>query len=68
MAMEGADKKRNRLLLVKHTHMHNTIPFTHSLMMAMKGAYKERNRLILVKQSCIHTQNKTIQLEKTTLV
>ena len=57
--MEGADKERNRLLLVKHTHMHNTRPFskTHLLMLAMEGADKERNRLLLVK----HTQHKTIQ-------
>ena len=44
MAMEGADKERNRLLLVKHTHIHNTRLFskTHLLMFAMEGADKER--------------------------
>ena len=54
--MEGADKERNRLLLVKHAHMHNTRPFseTHHLMLAMEGANKERNRLHLVKCAHIH--------------
>ena len=48
--MEGADKERYRLLLVKHTHIQNTRPFskTHRLMLAMKEADKERNRLLLV--------------------
>ena len=56
---EKVDKEINRLLLVKHTHMHNTGPFskTHRLMLAMEGAEKERNKLILVK----HTQHKNIQ-------
>ena len=37
LAMNEADKKRNRLLLVKHTHIHNTRTFskTHSLILAM---------------------------------
>ena len=54
--MEEADKERNRLLLVKHTHIHNTSPFskTHYLMLAMEGADKERNRLFLVKHTHIH--------------
>ena len=46
LAMEGAENRRNRLILVKHTHMHNTRLFikTHRLMLAMEGADKERNR------------------------
>ena len=57
--MEGADKERNRLFLIIHTHVHNTRPFskTHHLMLTMEGADKERNRLLLVKD----TQHKTIQ-------
>ena len=60
LAMERADKERNRLLLVKHTHMHNTRPFskTHWLMLAMGGADKKRNRLYF----WLNIQNtKTIQ-------
>ena len=55
LAMEGADKDRNRLLLVKHTYIHNTRPFskTHLLILAMEEADKERNKLVLVKY--IHT-------------
>ena len=57
MAMEGADKERNTLFLVKHTHIHNTRPFnkTHFLMFAMEREDKERNRLLLVKHA--HKQN-----------
>ena len=64
MAMEGADKKRNRLLLVKHTHIHNTRPFskTHILMLAMEGADKERNRFFSGQTYMYtHTKHKTIQ-------
>ena len=52
--MEGADKERNRLLLVQHTHIHNTRPFskTHLLMMTInQGADKKRNMLLVVKQN-----------------
>ena len=64
--MEEAYKKRNRLLLVKHTHIHkscNTRPFskTHSLMLATEGVKKETNRLLLVK----HTEHKTILVKLT---
>ena len=40
LAMERADKERNRLLLLKHTYMRNTRPLskTHSLILAMEGA------------------------------
>ena len=53
LAMEAADKERNSLLLVKHTHIHTTRPFskTHILMLAIEGADKERNRLLLVKHT-----------------
>ena len=36
--MEQADKERNRLLLVEHTHTYNTRPFskTHWLMLAIQ--------------------------------
>ena len=52
--MNRADKERNRSLLIKHTHVHNTRPFskTHPL---KDGANKERNRLFLVKHT--RTQN-----------
>ena len=42
LAMEGADKERNRLLQVKHTLIYNTRPFgkTHLLMLAMEGVDK----------------------------
>ena len=55
-AMEGADKERNRLLLVKYTHIHNTRLFskTHLLMLAMEREDKERNRLLLVKHTHMH--------------
>ena len=51
LAMEEADKERNKLLLVKHSHICNTGPFikTHSLILVMEGADKEKNRLLLVK-------------------
>ena len=60
LAIEGADKKRNRLLLVKHTHIQKTRPFnkTHPLMLAIEEADKERNRLLLVK----HTQHNSVKL------
>ena len=56
LAMERADKRRNRLLLIKHTHVDNTRPFskTHKLILAMEGADKERNKLLLVKHTHIH--------------
>ena len=59
LATERADKERNRLLLVKHTHIHNTRQFskTHILILAMEEEDKKRNRLLLVE----HTQHKTIQ-------
>ena len=59
LAMEGANKERKQLLLVKHAHIYKTRPFnkTHILMLAMEGADKVRKRLLLVK----HTQNRTIQ-------
>ena len=62
LAMEGADKKRNRLLLFKHTHIENTRPFskTHLLMLAMEGADKKRNKLLLVKTNT--TQNNSVKL------
>ena len=46
LAMEGADKERNRLFLVKHTHIHNTRPFskTYHLMLAMERADKEKRK------------------------
>ena len=55
LATERADKERNRLLLVKQTHIHNTRPFSeiHLLMLAMERADKERNRLLLVKHTHI---------------
>ena len=56
LVMEGADKERNQLLLVKNTHKHNTrlVSKTHPLMLAMEGADKVRNRLLLVKHTHIH--------------
>ena len=53
MAIEGAEKERNRLLLV-----HNTRPFskTHLLMLAIEGGEKERNGLLLVRHT--HTYKK----------
>ena len=61
LPMEGADKERNRLLLVKHTHVDNTRPFskTYFLMLAMEEANKERNRLLLVKYT---TQDHSLKL------
>ena len=61
LAMERADKDRNRLHLVKHGHIDNTRPLneTHLLMLAMERADKERNRLLLLKHT--HAQHKTIQ-------
>ena len=58
LAMEGADKERNQLLLIKNTHKDNTRPFskTHHLMLAIEGADNDRNRLLLIK----HTQHKNI--------
>ena len=54
MAVEQANKERNRLLLVKHNNytstQHKTI---HLLMLAVKQADKERNRLLLVEYTCI---------------
>ena len=48
--IEGADKEGNGLLLVKHTHIHNTRLFskTHHLILAMERADKKRNGLYLV--------------------
>ena len=55
LAIEGADKDRYRLLLVKHTHVHNTkIVKLTRWMLSIEGADKERNRLLLVKQTHIH--------------
>ena len=54
MAIEGAEKERNRSLLV-----HNTRSFskTHLLMLAlMEGGEKERDGLLLVKHT--HTNKK----------
>ena len=54
--MEQADKERNRLLMLEHSHMHNTRSFnkTHMLMLAMEQADKERNRLLMLEHSHIH--------------
>ena len=54
LAIEVTDKERDRLLLVKHRHMHNTRPFckTHLLMLEMEHEGNKRNGLLLVK----HTQ------------
>ena len=62
--MERADKRRNRLLLIKHTHVDNTRPFskTHKLILVMEGADKERNRLLLVKCTHIQTQDHSVKL------
>ena len=62
LAIEGANKEGNRLLLLKHTHINNTRPFSkpHSLMLAMEGAHKERNRLLQSGQTYTHTQHKNI--------
>ena len=44
LTMQQADKTKTRLLLVKHSHMHNTRSFskTHSLILAMERADKEK--------------------------
>ena len=44
LAMEGANKERNRLHLAKHTHIHKTRPFskTHILMLAMEREDKKQ--------------------------
>ena len=62
LAMEGADKERNRLLLVKHTHIHNTRPFskTHLLMLAMEGT-RQGEKQVTSGQTYTHAQHKTIQ-------
>ena len=52
-AMEGVDKERNRLLLVKYTHIHNTRPFSKTHLL-MERADKERNMLLLVKHTHLH--------------
>ena len=46
LAMERAEKKRNRLHLVKHTHVLKTRLFneTHYLMLEMEKEDKEKNR------------------------
>ena len=64
LALEGTDKERKRLLLVKHTHIHNTRPFskTHHLMLVIERADKERNRLLLVKHMHITTQDHSVKL------
>ena len=54
LAMEGADKERNRLLLVKHTQHKTIISKTHKLMLAVEGADEEKNRLLLVKHTHVH--------------
>ena len=60
LTKEGADKERNRLILVKHTHtQHKPVSKTYSLMLAMDGADKKRKSLLQVKNT--HTQHKTIQ-------
>ena len=68
LEMERADKERNKVLLVKHTYVHNTRSFskTHHLMLAMEIAdnCKERNRLLLVK----HTHKYTTQDNSTHLL
>ena len=62
--MKGAEKERNRLLPVKHTHIHKTIPFseTHRLLLAMEGEEQESNGLFLVKHTHMHN---TRQFSKT---
>ena len=49
--MEGEDKERNRLLLVKLTYKHYTKLFskTHQLMLETEGTDMEKNRLLMVK-------------------
>ena len=57
--MERADKKKNRLLPVKHTHTYTTKdhPFskTYPLMLAMERADKKRNMLLLVEHIYTYT-------------
>ena len=51
LAIERADKKRNRLILVDmHTHRLKTRPFskTHWLKLAMERPDKKRNKLLQV--------------------
>ena len=64
LAMERADKERNRLLLVKHAHMHNTRPFskTHSLILAMEGADKERKGYFWSNMHTYTTQDHSVKL------
>ena len=59
LAMEGTDKERNMLLLVKHMHIHNARPFskTHLLMLAMEGEDKD----YFWSNMHTQTQHKTIQ-------
>ena len=57
----GTNKKRNGLLLVKHTHKQNIRPFTHKLMLAMERADKDRNKLLLLKHTHIHNTRPCIQ-------
>ena len=59
LTMERADKERNRLLLVKYTHIHNTSK-THILMLAMEREDKKKNK-VTSGQTYTHTQQKTIQ-------
>ena len=59
LAMEGADKERNRLFLAKYTHIHNTRPSSkaHYLMLAMDQSEQKRRetyKLLLVKHTHIH--------------
>ena len=60
LAMEGEDKEKNRLFLVKHTHIHKTRTFskTHWLKLAMEREDKKRSRLLLVKHKYTHTEDK----------
>ena len=46
--MENADKKRNRLLLVKHTHIHNRRPLrkTHCLMLEIEEACRQGEKQV----------------------
>ena len=63
LEMERTDKERNRLLLVKHTHMYNTRPFskTHSLMLAMDRDSRQEEKPVTSGQAYTHAQHETIQ-------
>ena len=59
--MKEANKKRNRLLLVKQSHIHNTRPFskTHLLMLAIIIGSRQGEKQVTYGQTYTHTHTHT---------